>query len=184
MFERFTKQARAVVVGSQQEARDLGHRRIGTEHLLLALAGSDGPGGRALRAQGLEPGELREQVARLAETGGDPLDAEALRTLGIDLEAVRQATESAFGEGALDATPGRFRRGGGHIPFTAPAKKALELSLRHALRLKSGEIGDGHLLLALLHDREFLSVRLLYAMGADVDALRGDITRRITAEAA
>ncbi|WP_067476208.1 Clp protease N-terminal domain-containing protein [Actinomadura hibisca] len=184
MFERFTEQARAVVVDSQQEARDLGHRRIGTEHLLLALAGGDGPGGQALRAQGLAAGELRARVARLDESGDDPLDAEALRTLGIDLDAVREATESRFGEGALDSSPGRFRRGGRHVPFTAPAKKTLELSLQHAIRLKSKEIGDGHLLLGLLHDRQFLSVRLLFELGVDADALRADVTRRITAAAA
>ena len=37
MFERFTEPARRVVVFAQEEARSLGHRHIGTEHLLLAL---------------------------------------------------------------------------------------------------------------------------------------------------
>ena len=39
MFERFTTGAREVVVGAQTEARALGHGWIGTEHLLLAVAG-------------------------------------------------------------------------------------------------------------------------------------------------
>jgi ATP-dependent Clp protease ATP-binding subunit ClpA len=37
VFERFSDSARKVVVDAQQEARDFGHPRIGTEHLLIAL---------------------------------------------------------------------------------------------------------------------------------------------------
>jgi hypothetical protein len=36
-FERFTERARAVVSGSEIEARRLGHGFVGTEHILLAL---------------------------------------------------------------------------------------------------------------------------------------------------
>ena len=37
MFERFSGQARHVVVSAQEEARELDHNYIGTEHLLLGL---------------------------------------------------------------------------------------------------------------------------------------------------
>ena len=37
MFERFTDQARKVVVLAQEEARMLNHDHIGTEHILLGL---------------------------------------------------------------------------------------------------------------------------------------------------
>src|SRR5665647_312510 len=37
MFERFTERARQVVVLAQEEARELKHNYIGTEHLLLGL---------------------------------------------------------------------------------------------------------------------------------------------------
>ena len=37
MFERFTEQARQVVVLAQEEARVLRHNYIGTEHILLGL---------------------------------------------------------------------------------------------------------------------------------------------------
>lgn len=39
-FQRFTPRARAVVVAAQTEARDRGHDRVGTEHVLLALYGA------------------------------------------------------------------------------------------------------------------------------------------------
>jgi ATP-dependent Clp protease ATP-binding subunit ClpA len=37
VFERFTETARLVVVNAQEAAREMGHRRIGSEHLLLGL---------------------------------------------------------------------------------------------------------------------------------------------------
>lgn len=42
MFERFTEQARRVVVLAQQSARELSHHYVGTEHLLLGLVRHDG----------------------------------------------------------------------------------------------------------------------------------------------
>ena len=46
MFERFTGEARATVVVAQDSARFLGHRHIGTEHVLLGLDGADPASGR------------------------------------------------------------------------------------------------------------------------------------------
>ncbi|MFI0349488.1 Clp protease N-terminal domain-containing protein [Actinomadura sp. 9N407] len=180
MFERFTKEARAAVIQAQAEARALSHRTIGPEHVLLGLLDGEGPAAQALRDHGVWPVGLRTAIGRRGGTG--PLDAEALRSLGIDLDAVREAAEESFGEGALDAPPGRFRKG--HIPFSKEAKKALELSLRHAIRLKHKEINGGHILLGILHDEDFASVLVLSEMGVDVAALREDVTRRLAADAA
>src|SRR5215218_10349806 len=115
MFERFTREARQTVVQAQAEAAALHSGRVGTEHLLLGLVGQDGtPTTAVLARHGLTRATVLASVSALS---GD-LDAEALTTLGIDLDAVRSRVESAFGPGALD-DPAR-RRGataGGHIPF-------------------------------------------------------------------
>ncbi|MFE6052422.1 Clp protease N-terminal domain-containing protein [Kitasatospora sp. NPDC056446] len=180
MFERFTEAARQAVATSQQEARELGHDRIGTEHLLLAvLAGPEDPAVAVLTGAGLDREAARQAVRRLRGEGGQ---AQALASIGVDLDAVREAVESAFGKGALDAPPeeeprrrGWFRSGGavsGHIPFTAPAKKALELSLRESLRLKSGEIAVGHLLLGVLREEAGLGARVVADHGLDPAAVR------------
>jgi ATP-dependent Clp protease ATP-binding subunit ClpA len=183
MFERFTDEARAVVWRSQEVARVMRHTSIGTEHLLLAmLGGSDGPGARALRDRGVEAADIRRRVTALVgapET--DALDSDALATLGIDLDEVRRVTEASFGPGALDA--GRAAKGG-HIPFSKRAKKVLELSLREALRLGHGYIGEGHLLLGLLREGDGLGVQVLVAAGVDLPVLREEVTRLITTEAA
>jgi ATP-dependent Clp protease ATP-binding subunit ClpA len=70
VFERFTQQARRVVVLAQDEARALGHQHIGTEHLLLGL--------------------LREE---------DGLGARVLVSLGIGIDAVRLRVEMIAGRG-------------------------------------------------------------------------------------
>jgi len=70
MFERFTDRARQTVVLAQEEARDLAHDHIGTEHLLLGL--------------------LRE---------GEGIAAVALRLLGVELARTRAAVEEMIGRG-------------------------------------------------------------------------------------
>ncbi|GAA1873484.1 Clp protease N-terminal domain-containing protein [Actinomadura bangladeshensis] len=185
MFERFTESARRAVTGAQAEARALHDRHIGTEHVLLSLVAADDAMGRTLREHGLAADDLRTRIARVNGTGGEVLDSDALKSIGIDLDAVREATEESFGEGALDVPAGKLHRyRKGHIPFTPKSKKALELSLRHAIRLKQREIGSGHILLGVLHDEDFLSVRLAAEAGVDVPRLREHVERLLTSEAA
>ena len=177
MFEKFTKTARSTVVQAQEEARALRHGRIDPGHLLLALMSVPGAASRALEAcvPGLEG--LRVRV----RTELDGLDPDALASIGVDLTAVRQAAESAFGEGALDRGRGRSR---GHLRFTREAKKALELSLRAAVQHGHRSIGDGHILLALLMLPESAPVRALRQAGADLDALKSATLHEITSPAA
>src|SRR5262249_22046274 len=154
------------------EARQLRHPGIGTEHLLLGLLGDDGGAARqALQERGLQATTVRQRVIAMVDGGLDP---QALATLGIDLDQVRQATEAAFGPGALDA---RGPLPTGHIPFTPRAKKVLELSLREAIRLKHDHIGTGHLLLGLLREGGGLAARIIAEAGIDQADLRAEVTR-------
>jgi ATP-dependent Clp protease ATP-binding subunit ClpA len=175
VFERFTPEAREVVVLAQEEARALGHDHVGTEHLLLALLRSDTATSAVLRRHGLTHAEVAEAVT--AHLGAVDLDAEALRTLGIDLDAVRDVAEATFGPGALDAPRSGRRRGvPGHIPFTAGAKKVLELSLREAIAQRSRTIRDGHLALGLLREGQGLAAKVLHDRGVDPVALRAGLS--------
>ena len=72
MFERFTDQARRVVVQAQEEARTLGHNYIGTEHILLGLLGEpEGAAAQILSSLGmsLDLNAAREQVVEIAGAG-------------------------------------------------------------------------------------------------------------------
>lgn len=162
MFERFTKDARAVVVRAHEEAAALGAERIASEHLLLGLAaGRDGVAGGVLDALGLGHAALRAQAQQAA--GG--LDADALASIGIDLDEVRRRAEETFGPGALS---GRRR---GRQTLTPTAKKALELALREAIALGDRHIGSEHVLLGLMRDPADGVPVLLERLGRAPDAV-------------
>ena len=76
LFERFTDRARRVLVLAQEEARDLNHAFIGTEHILLGL--------------------IRE---------GEGVAAKALDALGVTFDVVREKVEEAIGPNA-NPSPG------------------------------------------------------------------------------
>ena len=138
MFERFTDRARRVVVLAQEEARMLNHNHIGTEHILLGLI-----------------------------RGGEGVAAEALESLGISLETVRQHVGEITGQGQ--------RAPSGHIPFTPRATKVLELSLREALQLGHNCIGTEHILLGLIREGEGVAAQVLVKLGADPGRIRQQV---------
>ena len=70
IFERFTQPARTAVTLAQDEARELGHRYIGTEHLLLGLLRErDGVAARVLVERGITPQRARAEVERIIGRG-------------------------------------------------------------------------------------------------------------------
>jgi ATP-dependent Clp protease ATP-binding subunit ClpA len=188
MFERFTNNARTTVVRAQKEAVRLGHRYIGTEHLLLALLDPEaGTAYAVLSAAGIDRAKVRSSVERIVGTTTGPLgddDAQALQSIGIDLPAVRAKIEEAFGPGALDRPARPAKRGllrrrrdddcapEGRIPFTARAKEVLELSLREAVALHHSYLGTEHLLLGLIREGDGLAALILTATGLSLDDLR------------
>jgi ATP-dependent Clp protease ATP-binding subunit ClpC len=70
MFERFTERARQVVVLAQEEARDLKHNYIGTEHLLLGLLREgDGVAARVLSSLDVSLEDVRGEIMRIVGEG-------------------------------------------------------------------------------------------------------------------
>jgi ATP-dependent Clp protease ATP-binding subunit ClpC len=125
VFERFTQESKNVLARAQTEARELGHNFIGTEHVLLGLAGTDA-------------------------------DA-ILGRLGAPMPGLRAAVVALVGRGTGQGT--------GSPPFTAKAKKALELSLREALARNDRTIRPEHLLLGLLREGEGVAAQVLREAG-------------------
>ena len=197
MFERFTTGSRHVVELATEEARRLGHGYLGTEHLLLGLLGEEHAAGRVLRSLGVDRERVRDEVVRIVRDGGPPAtpDAEALETIGIDLDAVRRRVEETFGPGALErvrrrpaARPRRrFRRrtrcthpaDRGGTMLTPRAKKVLELALREALALRHRWIGPEHILLGLLREGEGLAALVLTRLGADLPTVRARLLQTL-----
>ena len=148
MFERFTKDAHLVVTSAVEEAQNRSDARVGNEHLLLGVAGSDAA------PAGLDLAELRLEL--------DRLDSEALEAVGID-------------PGLVDVETSRSQRRTGkkHIPFTRAAKDTLTAALKEAIALDHRHIGVEHIALALTRlpssDR---AARALAGRGVDPADLR------------
>jgi ATP-dependent Clp protease ATP-binding subunit ClpC len=136
MFGRFTDEARRVLDLALDEARTLNSNRIGTEHILLGLV------------------QERDGIA-----------AEALDSVGISLDAVRQQIQEITGQGQEAPAPS-------HQQYTLRAKRALDLSLREALQLGHHHIGTEHILLGLLRDGEGPAAQVLIELGADLMLVR------------
>ncbi len=75
MFRRFTQRARNAVIYAQEEARQLNHPAIGTEHILLGLLKEgEGVGARALLSMGIDLEKVRSEVTRIIGQGNTPVE--------------------------------------------------------------------------------------------------------------
>jgi ATP-dependent Clp protease ATP-binding subunit ClpA len=176
MFERFTIAARQAVEDARAEAGLAGEDRIRTEHLLIGLLLEPGPAADALAAAGLNADALRLQLPGGPRDPDGALDGDALASLGIDLDNVRRAADAAFGRGALDrvTVPGRRR-----LRFADDAKQTLAGGARLAVHFSHRHITSGHLLFGILDQPGNGALTLLSEAGADIQALRADVLRRI-----
>jgi len=203
MFKRFTKTALNVIVDAHAHADRAEVRYIGTEHLLLALASGDTSVAALLMRYGVTADSIEHEQSRAHASQENPLEADkaALADLGIDLDQIRTAVETTFGPGALErarsvtddsrSSRRRGRRrladavsGTGAMPFSRHAKKALELSLRAALRLKHDFISPEHLLLGILANQEGLGFTILTRPDISLRELKGEIEDSIRRMAA
>jgi hypothetical protein len=162
-----SEQARRVLDLARAEAEEFGHRYLGPEHLVLGVLADGGSGAsRVLRSYGVTLAGARLALRRLADRGvvpgPRPSDADLLGALGIDLDAVRRATEQTFGGKAVgwairEATRAR-RRGVGRVPRTPLREPPMLIGqvLLHAgeraRALGAGEVGPELLLLGVVTD--------------------------------
>jgi len=98
---------------------------------------------------------------------GEGVASKALESLSLSPERVRAEIERAIGRGE-------------HVPqeevaFTPRVKKVLELALNEARLLGHNYIGTEHLLLGLIREGEGWAARVLQAMGADLERVRGQV---------
>ncbi|MFF9001725.1 Clp protease N-terminal domain-containing protein [Streptomyces achromogenes] len=154
MFERLTKEARAVIEGAVEHAWSGGARTVDAGHVLFALLDSEGSRASfALSALGLAQTRdaVREAVGEARRRAGlTRAEADALAGLGIDVGEIVARVEEAHGVGAMAGdlgSPGW--RGGGRPRFGRGAKDVLERALRVALGRGERCVGGEHVLLAL-----------------------------------
>jgi ATP-dependent Clp protease ATP-binding subunit ClpA len=99
------------------------------------------------------------------------LAARVLDSFDVTVEEVRAqvARRTAHLQGDEDIV--------GEIPFTARAKKALELALREARSLGHEYIDTEHILLGLIRENEGVAARILLDFDADAGTIRNQVIR-------
>ena len=112
MFERFTDRARRVLTFAQDEARQLNHSFIGTEHILLGLIREgDGVGAKALQSLGISMQAVRDKVVETIGTAGTvpagspPFTPRAKKVLELSLREALQLNHSYIGTCLLYTSP-------------------------------------------------------------------------------
>src|SRR4029077_8402590 len=175
MFERFTDKARTAVIVARAEASERGDQ-IRPVYLLHALTAGEGVAARALAGLGVDAVVIERGLACAAPLrrppGGEAVgeDAEALASIGIDLDEIRHRVEETFGPGALDQAPGPAQATG-RITMTREAKQSIELAVQEARTLHHAYIGTEHLLglygAAKRHPRGDFSPQTLRDLGID-----------------
>ncbi|MGW0036309.1 Clp protease N-terminal domain-containing protein [Gordonia sp. NPDC003376] len=128
MFGHFNRDDKATMGFAIAEARELGHREVGNDHLILGMLGNARtPLFAVLTELGLTLADAREasrahhgehdaDAAEAAEQSAADRyeeDREALRSIGIDLDKVREAVRDRFGDDLADGWADRMRRGRG-----------------------------------------------------------------------
>ena len=135
MFERFTERARQVVVLAQEEARQLKHNYIGTEHILLGLLREEeGLAARVLESLDITVERVRAQVVRIVGSGEEvtsgqiPFTPRAKKVLELALREALSLGHNYIGtehillgtgareRGRRGAHPARLRRRLGEDP--------------------------------------------------------------------
>jgi ATP-dependent Clp protease ATP-binding subunit ClpC len=139
-----------------EEARSLGHDSVGDEDLLLGVLRN----GEEVAAEALSSLGVTLEAAREAS---EALLADALSSIGISMEDVRREAGEAFD---MRIPAGR------RIPFSPRAKKSLEGALREAIRLGDSRMTSEHVLRGLLRDESGTAARLLGRLGVTTETLR------------
>jgi ATP-dependent Clp protease ATP-binding subunit ClpA len=157
IFNRFAREARTSVEAAVEEARLMGHDSIGDEDLLLGiLSAGEGMAAETLSSLGVSLDAAREASEQMA--------SDALASVGISLEDIRSQAGEAFEMRIPDS-----RR----IPFSPRTKKVLERALREGVRLRDRYLGTEHILLGILHSEDGTALRMLGRLGVSPETLEG-----------
>jgi ATP-dependent Clp protease ATP-binding subunit ClpA len=186
VFERFTDRARQVVVLAQDEARELNHGYIGTEHLLLGLLrSSDGIAARSLESLGISLSAVRQQVTAIVGAGPEqpsghiPFTPRAKKVLELALREALKLDHNYIGTehillGLLSEGEGVAAQVLTNLGATLPAvrQSVVELLGTSPTGSTFAMGGASHeVVAAALRDSDSAAARALSAAGVDVAAL-------------
>ena len=141
----FTEACRQALASAREEAEDLRHQYVGTEHVLLGL---------------LRP--VMVGHLRAPDHGIEPV-LERLRVDGASLRA-RVIGMCKRGEKAVSPHD--------KVPYTSRAKKSLELAMTTARDMGDDYVGATHMLLGLVLEAKGIAAQALLESGVTADGIR------------
>ena len=183
MLDRFTDRARKVMSLSKEEAIALGSQKVGTEHLLLALAKEDS----GIAAEALRELEITHEdiLAELKEGAGGTGGAEAAtpaaaEEAGEGGEAAGESDASSADAAAAadaatdsaDAAPSSSK-----LAFTPSVIAVMEKSFRLARENNQTYVSTEHLLLAIVSESDNRATDLLKRLGTSAASVRGAVEK-------
>ncbi len=151
MLDRFTDRARRVMSLAKQEAVALSTTKVGTEHLLLALAKEqEGIAAEALRSLEISYEDILEQLTQGSADASTAEDAPA--------DAADASNATAEGEAKL--------------AFTPAVITVMEKSFRLARENNQTYVSTEHLLLAIIDESSCRAVDVLMRLGVTAASIR------------
>jgi hypothetical protein len=168
VYERFTRDARRVIVTAQEEVRELGSEVAGTEHLLLALCRVDALVGDFLHGLGVSHERLRREVPA-GQGAGEVVP------LGPDFKAALEA--------AVEHADRLGRTGVGpeHLLLGALTAGGAAAGCLHELGISAAEVSETLLSMAL-PDPGLEEVAPLFPIAPPLAQLEGDVLNKESTE--
>ena len=197
MLDRFTDRARRVMALAKQEALALSTTKVGTEHLLLALAKEEeGIAAEALRALDISYDEILEELKDSATTvagastaapvaagpeaaeheGGvsTVADEDAPAAGDATPEAAHVAAEPGHDAPVSDAAPTQGKQ---KLAFTPRVISVMERAFRLARENNQTYVSTEHLLLGILDESQSRGLDLLMRLGVTAASVRQQVER-------
>jgi ATP-dependent Clp protease ATP-binding subunit ClpA len=137
-----TPRAQRALVLARMEADRFKHAYVGTAHLLLGLI-----------------------------TLGQGVAIDVLRTMRVDLDAVRIAVEKQAGRAPRPRTA--------KLLYTPRVEKVLSHAGKEAKSLKHSYVGTEHILLGILRVGEGVAARVLKDLGVEIERTRNEILKQL-----
>jgi ATP-dependent Clp protease ATP-binding subunit ClpA len=154
----YNPETKAVIEHAIKEARKLGHKYVGTEHLLLGILHLDTIASRILKSQGVQLDSLREEVLAALSAAPDGTHDTSKRSFGEFEWIHQQELAKAFRSPSFWHT--------------------LILAVDSANRLGQGEVSAEHLLLGMLRDPKCAVSGWLAEKGVTADWVRERMTQQ------
>lgn len=182
-IQRFTQNARLAIIRAQEAARDLGHRWLGREHLLLGVILQDGTPATLARF-GITAESCRAAIVTVVGDGEglSAEDAKSLRAQGVYVPGPPAPAEEPrrglrfFGRRKKsEPHPGPSAEPQQFLPFTPSGGRALhEAGHVRVPGQRDSRVTPHHLLAGVLDPEDEVMTRIFRELGVDVAVGRAE----------